>query len=451
MLPKNYYGFDIIHTKDDELKIIDTHGLSDAISFSEKAGYKPRLSRIYRFMDALKEMRQGGEKILYLYNQTERKPYNFPKSLNEFYESLPQGTAHLDWRKRQKRFFDSLTEGLFKKELVYLTKAAKRTDVDFVIGTLNAYLSKEESLFFTQMDINKMLEWKEITPFKDIGLAVLWGHDFSIHPDAGVYWYTEHKKTNFLVLNSVQVSYALNTTVPKWTFRKLLEGREDIFPKEMYFGMGLSTPQELGEFRQGLKSDGIVAVQKPLCVHNGISVSFLTQKNLTEIIEQEESLQDSLPETRAKIVKAMNTGLEYSGEDKRNNAFKWYWVIGDKNQYPVAELGASILQEHLEAMPTKSSKTGKLHQGVIRAQLLAGQPIGVMHRFAKTPYKEGETIQLTDRNVHTFWERTDDELEERIVNFLNPILLELENTLKPLTPKEIAQLHDAEVLKRIQS
>ncbi len=147
----------------------------------------------------------------------------------------------------------------------------------------------------------------------------------------------------------------------------------------------------------------------------------------------------------------MNTGFEYSAEDKKNNAFRWYWIKGNKMQYPVAEFGASILQEHLEAMPTKSSKTGQLHQGVIRAQLLAGQPIGVMHRFAKTPYKEGETTRLTDKDVHTFWERTDDELEERIVNFLNPILLELENTLEPYTPKEIAQLHDAEVLKRIQS
>ncbi|MBW2986266.1 hypothetical protein KY333_02750 [Candidatus Woesearchaeota archaeon] len=48
--------------------------------------------------------------------------------------------------------------------------------------------------------------------------------------------------------------------------------------------------------------------------------------------------------------------------------------------------------------------------------------------------------------IHT----KDDELEERIVNFLNPILLELENTLEPCMPKDIAQLHDAEVLKRIQ-
>jgi len=147
----------------------------------------------------------------------------------------------------------------------------------------------------------------------------------------------------------------------------------------------------------------------------------------------------------------MDAGFEYTPEDKQNDAFKWYWVKGTKHIYPVAELGASILQEHLEAMPTRSIKTGQMHQGVIRAQLLAGIPIGVMHRFAKTQYKEGETVQLTDRDVKTFWERTDDALEERIVNFLNPLLLKLEQRLESRTVAEIAELNDLQVLKRIQS
>ena len=96
MLPKNYFAIDLVHTTDDEFKIIDVHGLSDAISFTEKAGYKPRFSRVYRFMDTVKAMRQGGENILFLYNTTERLPFMFPKSLDKFYERLPPGTAHLD-------------------------------------------------------------------------------------------------------------------------------------------------------------------------------------------------------------------------------------------------------------------------------------------------------------------------------------------------------------------
>jgi hypothetical protein len=451
MLPKNYFAIDLVHTKEDEFKIIDVHGFSDAVSFTEKAGYKPRFSREYRFMDVVKAMRQGGEKILYLYNPTERLPFVFPEALNKFYESLPAGAAHLGWRDKQKRFYEKINERTFINELKYFAKAAKISDVDFVIGTLDAYLPEKNGIFFTHMDIKKMLEWKDLMPFEDIGLMLLWGHDYSIHPHANTFWYPERKDVDFPVLNSLPVSYALNTHMPKWMARTILEDHEAAFPREMYLGMGLSTAQELEGFRQELTREGVAAVQKPLCVHNGVAVSFLTQKDLTEIVEQEKSLRGKLPEIRETVAGAMNTGFEYTPKDKQNDAFKWYWVKGDKHIYPVAELGASILQEHLEAMPTRSIKTGQLHQGVIRAQLLAGVPIGVMHRFAKTPYQEGETVQLTDRNVKTFWERTDDALEERIVNFLNPLLLELEKRLESRTVAEITEVNDSQVLKRIQS
>gem|GEM_PF-3427932 len=435
MQPKNYYGIDVIHTKEDNFKILDVHGLSDAVSFSEKAGYKPRLSRIYRFMDMLKEISQG-RKILYLYAASERKPYNFPRALEEFYDSLPKGAAHLEWRTEQKAMYDKLTHGMFKKEQEFLTKAAGRSKVEFVFGELLAYVP-EKGVLFDHINIKKMRVWKELAPFDDVGLLLLWGHDYDRHPEAGIYWYTEYEpaRITFPVLNSVSTSYALNTHVPKWTFRKLLEGQDDIFPKELYFGMGLCKPEELEEFRQSLKSEGIVAVKKPLCTHSGVAVSFLSQEDIKQLIEQEKKLD--LRGIRAKVEEAMNNGFDYTDEDKENDAFKWYWMLGEKWQYPVAELGASILQEYVEAMPTKSNKTGQLHQGVIRAQVLAGKPVAVMHRFPKKPYKEGEILQMTRKEVPTFWERTSDELEERVVRFLNPILASLENKIETYTLLDI--------------
>jgi len=445
MQPKNYYGIDVIHTKEDTFKILDMHGLSDAISFSEKAGYKPRLSRIYRFMDMLKEISQG-RKILYLSVSKERKPYNFPKALEEFYDSLPKGAAHLEWRAEQKVFDENLTHGVFKKEIEFLVKAARRSKVEFIFGDLFAY-SPEDGVLFEHINLKRMEMWKELAPFDDVGLLVLWGHDYERHPEAGIYWYQQYEpaRITFPVLNSLQISYALNTHVPKWTARNFIENPEEVFPRETYLGMGISTPEELEEFRQTLKPGGIVAVKKPLCTHMGVSVSFLSQEDIKQLIEQEKKLD--LQGIRAKVEDAMDNGFDYTDEDKKNDAFKWYWMLGEKWQYPVAELGASILQEYFEAMPTKSNKTGQLHQGVIRAQVLAGKPIAVMHRFPKKPCKKGEILQMTRKDVPTFWERTSDELEERVVRFLNPILAGLENKIETYDLLDIARIGRAKYLK----
>ncbi|MBU1956274.1 hypothetical protein KKF09_01240 [Patescibacteria group bacterium] len=440
MTSKNYYGIDLILTEDDSFRIIDIHGLSDAVSFSEKAGYHPRLERIYRFMDKLTDIRQDDKPILYIFSNTPNMPFILPDSVNNFLNSLPEGVANLGWTEKLKNYYESLKNnknGLFKKEIQLLNKAAKMKEIDFRIGELLMY--NKEGIVFNHWNIKDWSSVTETISFEDVGLLVNWGHDFATHPKTNFFWKGEPEKILFPVLNSVQAHYVLNTTTPKWIpnlFLQFVEGimSKQIIPRQTYLGMGLSSYSQLKEFAETLSKENIVAVTKPLFAHHGVDHSFLTKKDVDKLILSEKNLERELPEIRERIMEATTKGFKYTKKDSKKNALEWYFVNAEKlRDYPVAAIGSYILQEYINPKPVLSQKTGVLHQGTIRAQILNGETITVMHRFPEQPYQKDETINMTHKNVRTFFERADDELEIKVSEYLIPILENFEKYIEKLS------------------
>ncbi|MBW6461970.1 MAG: hypothetical protein K0B07_02900 [DPANN group archaeon] len=92
--------------------------------------------------------------------------------------------------------------------------------------------------------------------------------------------------------------------------------------------------------------------------------------------------------------------------------------------------GSCILQEFVDTKPIESIRTGKMHQGVMRAQVVGGQTVAVMYRLPEEEYVEGKFVDMTLCENRTFFERVDDDLEMRVLEFLSPILTSFEEGLK---------------------
>ena len=451
---KNYYAFDLIENSEGEFKIVDAHGITDSVGFSERAGYKPRFDRIYRYMDILKGMRRGGERILFLYSkENNSKIFKLPKSLQEYYNKLPKGVAHLKWiddslkreKLERKQYSRNLRKGkknAFMKELDYLKKAARRSEVDFDYGKFEAYA--EDKILYTYVDYSNLKGTcfkadNRAVSFDEIGLVVNWGDNTLVHPSSKEYWYGKKSDIPFNFINDANIAELFTLTNPKTVFPFFVMANcgnyfEKLFPEQIYLGMGMSTYESLKEFKDNLEEseNGKVAVKKPLCTHRGIDISFLSKKNLDKIVLNEKKIAGEMPRLRKKFRYKLHTGFRFTAEDEQNDAFRP--VLAYKNNgnriYPFVEMGSYILQEYVEPKPVISKKTGKFHQGPIRVQLLNNQLITAMYRFPKKPYVKGEFVDLTAKNNPTFFERTDEELEERIEHELKPFLSSLEKSLE---------------------
>ncbi len=452
---KNYYAFDVIENREGEFRIIDAHGLTDSIGFTERAGYKPRFDRVYKYMNILKEMRKGGEKILFTFTEKSgnSEMFRLPKSLEKYYNGLPKGVAHLNWvkdslkrdekeRRKHARYMRKGRKNAFMKDLEYLKKAARHSEVEFDCGVFKAYA--EDRVLYAHVDFSELgkagLRAENKAPkFDEIGLIVNWGDETSVHPSSKNFWYGEKSEVPFNFINDLKVTELFTLAGPKTVFPLYVAANcsdyyDKLLPKETYLGMGMSTYETLKNFREELeeKGNGKVAVRKPLCTHRGCDVSFLSGRKLNEIVRKERKIDDEIPKLRRKFRRKLKAGFKFTYQDEENHAFiPALNYKGNRNKiYPFVEMGAYTLQEYVDPKPVLSKKTGHLHQGPIRVQLLNGELISAMHRLPKKPYRRGEFVDLTAKNVPTFFERTDDETEKILGSEFKPFLSCLEESMK---------------------
>jgi len=416
---KGYFSIDLIIDKNDQIKIIDPHGFGDAISFTERAGYTPRKERIHKFMSLLKD-RANNKKIIHLVNND--KQHILSDEVKNFYKSLPDGIAHLEWINEEFERDKTLRPNIMKDELLFFDQAAKAVKADFHPGWLMAY---SDELWMEEIHVRTMMQQVKKIPYKDIGLIINWGSSFHEHPHGPVFW--TRKPVKLPVLNSSPIQYVFSSA-PKSVRTKLLSLFTDALLDEIYVGMAQSSSEDIAAFVDKYES----FVYKPVCTHSGVDIRFLSKSQAMELSTREKSLDQYHPEIRIKTEKATEAGFTPNLEkiDSKFKYFNGYFANKEnKSVLPLKDMGSYILQERIEARPFKSTKTGLYHTGNIRAQILFGQPIGVMHRFSTEEYN-GTFQNITSKDTKTFWERTDEKLEQRIVDFLVPILTDMEDEVK---------------------
>ncbi|NOQ55446.1 MAG: hypothetical protein GQ477_01425 [Nanohaloarchaea archaeon] len=465
MVFKNYYGIDLVETKCGQFKIIEIHGLTDGVSFSERAKYSPRFSRIYKYVDILKGMRQNGDKIIYSMDIKSSNNHILPRSLKQFYESIPFGFSHLDWiseriesdKDKQKKIEDFNKTGNsteIMNDVNYLKKSARQNGVadDFHIG--RALKFDNDNMYFQEFNFKDMRYDCKIIPRAKIGLFVNWGDNLYFHPKMLAYSYNGNDKDSFEIINTQTISASLGVTVPKWTPRLLIKyfcndiNLDDIFLNEIYLGMGLSSYNEIEQFVCSLSENDVdlLAVKKPMCTHYGTDVSFLNKDVLDDMIEIEKDIYPQLESVRNRIWLANESGFNFSKNDLVNGAFDWPWINSyGRRVYPFVEMGSYILQEFVDTMPVESFKTGKMHQGVIRAQVVGGQTVAVMYRLPEEEYSKGKFVDMTLKENRTFFERADDDLESRVFDFLSHILTSLEENLKAVPINTVEKVRQNEI------
>ena len=408
---KGYFAVDLIIDKEDNINIIDIHGFMDAISFTEKAGYLPRKSRIHKFMQLAKE-KANNKKIIYMAEQI--KQYDLPDSVFDFFATLPKDSYNLNWIAEERKREKTLTHHIFKNELIYLEQSANLVGADFIAGELVHY---DDKLCFNRFFVKKMLQQVIEIPYDEIGLILFWGNNYVKHPQVQTYWRNE--MVPLPVINNRYVHGMFNSESKCTSYEALNYVTENI-PDTIFIGMARSSSQEISEFVE--KYDSFIF--KPVCTHGGIDIRHLSKEEAFDLAKKEKTIEKYYSEINEKINMAETEGFK-PDEEK----FKGFFMANETNPYfPVKNIGTYMLQEKIIARPFKSFKTNLNHTGTIRAQIYAGEPIGVMHRFSTQEYT-GKLQRITDKEHRTFWEKTDEVLEKRIVDFLVPIFEVFEENL----------------------
>lgn len=408
---EGYLNVDLIIDKDDRMHIIDIHGLTDPVTFSENAGYKPRKSRVHRFMDIANEKAQG-KKIIHL---LDNHPYdNYPKGVLDFFKELPKGSYNINWVNELKKDRKEKDKSkILDHELLFLDQAAKRINADYIMGRYAVY---SDNLMLNQINPRNWKCGQVEIPYEEIGLMIIWGNNYFAHPDFDLNW-DEQKVIPLNTINSEKMHLFFNN-LPKVFRSEILNEVGTELPDEILIGMLQSTPDEILEFIQTYDS----FVYKPNQVHSGLDINFLSKEEAMNLYEKEKKLVTRQNEISEKIEYALKDGFEY----KPGKILGHQGTESGKIKYFVDHIGSYILQERIDPRPFKSFKTGKEHTGTIRAQIFANQPIGVMHRFSREEYS-GDFQRISEKEHKTFWERTDEKLEQKIVDYLVPIFTNVEN------------------------
>jgi len=448
MTPHGYYSFDIIQSNG-EFKIIDIHGFGDAISFTERSKYHPRTERTRRFLSLIAEKTEG-KKILILTESNEQM-YKLPSNVLNFIQTLPKELIHFDWinEQKEKREIREIQTAQGKPLLVHqedyaLREAAKKLRLDLDYGFLNYYDS--EFVCYDKLQKQSINDINIKVPHKDIGFILNWGSlgTGGANPLNSMFWENEQITHTHNTLCTPAETIILSGPTPKWMTRLLfsLNDTDSDFPYETTIGMGTANKKTLSKFINNLldnpnidttNPNTIVAVSKPIMTHSGVDIKYHTLDDLLSLKFRYSNLSKEIILLNKLMRKQTYSGFPDSNEE---NIWLYPYETSDTKNilYPILELGTKSLQEYINPDPVLSTTTGKYHQGVIRAQILFGQPIGVMHRFSVIPYEKGSQAKIASQECPTFFERTSEELETEIVNFLLPHINSFEDEVKNANP-----------------
>ncbi len=447
---------DVIEDEEGRFKVIDTIGSACTLVVTTKADYSPKSARLHRFFELLERRLPGlkeGRPIVWYDQGVPGYRFILPASLAEFYRGLPPGVARLGWleqarRQMARRQAKAPHELLIVQEHRELARVARQRGLSLIEANLCERLPGARLAVYPAGEGQP-----RILGLGDLGLLFnRWGFAQPDCPPSPL-------PPGLPVCNHPLVDFALERA--KWVFRTLATRDRpelsDLFPREVYVGMGCSTSKEVADFITSLEpAAGMpAAVLKPLATHAGVGISFLGLDDLVELQQEVAETARHLPALRETLQEAGRRPFPYTKEDFLAGAFIWDLSEGpspaqwrdlrwaqlelgpeEKRRWlaqafpeeealltmhrpPLIELGTYILQEFVPARPVVSRRDGRPHRGYLRALFLGRELVAAVYRFARQE-QEGFT-DLADPAVPTFFGAAPPEVEERLEAELGPL------------------------------
>src|SRR3989338_8117208 len=422
-------------------------------------------ARTTKYLEALNRL-SNGKLILYcVMGHVAHSPF-LPSAVLEYLTVYPELTPVLKWTedmqarlKRIKRGRahpislagdgDYIDKVLNSRDDIALLYFYNRPDK---IGNLN---SRRGRITLNYVRKKQSEDWQHEQKIKieDIGLVVFRGCTFNTH--------MEFENLGLPKINEALVDLAL---IPRWYFRELLRGTpvEDFLPDACYFGMGLSSPNQVHELIGQCNGNVPVAVLKPIMGHYGLGVRLLTGESIDDLLSQQQPVSKELlkqliansifPITNADLAKDPNNrrwhpGFDFS--DLTYDLFKGHFVENPEEQellvvddkelidgvagkilYPMFEACAGIVEKAIPSAAIFSRKTGNKHPGHIRALVIDGELIGAFYILTKRKYRGKVDFDTSSqRRVKTFMDRVEDTTEQELSDLLRRVVQEFEARL----------------------
>jgi hypothetical protein len=465
---------DVIEDEEGRLKVIDTIGSACTLVVTTKADYSPKSARLHRFLELLERRLpclKEGRPIVWHDQGVPGYRFILPASLAEFYRGLPPGVARLGWleqarRQMARRQAKAPHELLYVQEHRELGRVARQRGLSLIEASLCERLPGARLAVYPAGEGQP-----RILELGDLGLLFnRWGFAQPDCPPSPL-------PLGLPVCNHPLVDFSLERA--KWVFRTLATRDRpelsDLFPREVYVGMGCSGPEEVAEFTASFRpAPGMpAAVLKPLATHAGVDINFLGVGDLGRLKRDVAETTRHLPAVREALRNAYRRPFPYTQEDFLAGAFIWDLSEGpspaqwrdlrwaqmelsaeDKRRWlaqafpeeeealltmhrpPLIELGTHILQEFVPARPAVSKRDGRLHRGYLRALFLGERLVAAIYRFERQE-KEGFT-NLADPGVPTYFEAAPPEVEERLEAELGPLNESFLAVLRAYLPSDSA-------------
>jgi hypothetical protein len=250
----------------------------------------------------------------------------------------------------------------------------------------------------------------------------------------------------------------------KWLLPLLLEESPsaELLPRWIPIGMGLRTASEVMEFANGLSapSEFPLAVLRPShhCLSGGLRFLGRTALRALAARQPAQRLPSNLAEELLdpKISHSYEEISSYRGKLLDNLLRTPGAEVHDHGDgtfhysapYPFLQSTVALLQEHVEARPFRSRRTGKLHRGSLRVVMFDGKIVAAIHCLDQEP-DDGTFRDLARPEVPTFFEAAAPDEEDELQAQLGPFVEELERQFaaRVRSPQDLAFLRKSWVLK----
>ncbi len=470
-----YYAFDVIPYQD-SFKIIDVTGTNGGGIAKLRTAYGRAVARNKSkiFVSRLGELANG--KIIIFAQERPRVYFvhGRTKEAEKFYRENLGWKPLLYWRRDAARCLRKLrieenSDGYNQnvEEGRIIERCAKDLGIDVVFGCHTMIYRNRFELAYQRREYDNYNEESSSIKTSDVGLYVHWGKIRDAQSE-----FIAKKFPNITVINPPNLDRIMEC---KWYFRELvkMQGLDHVFPKSIPVGMGLSTYYQARDLLAQLnsKNNWPVVVLKPSMTWGGWGVRMINPQdinkflgkicvkssdfNLEELVENSVVTADWNEDadiSRCGIMTDENGCCFSPGWDlwedleKKNKRIKELFEEKQKKIpkrskhhisprfFPLFEYASGFLEEFLQPGIIRSKRTGQEHAGYIRVCVFDKEIIIAMWRLQKDPYN-GQYQSFVGENCRTFFEGCDQDTEQRLKEFLTPVI----------------NAFEAEFFKRIQS
>jgi hypothetical protein len=252
----------------------------------------------------------------------------------------------------------------------------------------------------------------------------------------------------------------------RWLPTALLESTpaSRFLPRWIPVGMGLRTAGEVREFTDSLSAPAgfPLAVLKPSHPGRSLALRFLDRigrralearhparrlpsRALRELLNPR--LIHTYDEITAYRGKQLDNLLRLPGAEVLDHGDGTFRFAAP---YPFLESTVALLQEYVEEQPVRSRRTGRLHRGYLRAQVLGGELLAAIHVLDEEP-DDGTFRDLTRPGVRTLREGASQEEVEELRPVLQSFIRELEHQIdgRIRTAADLQRLRDRWITEQV--